>query len=406
MQHFVPSPGFHNDTNAAKQLLHSCIRPEHSSLLTEEMLLGIGGGIGYGYFTFYYEKEDFTNFHLGTRAGWEDSAEFISGIFRSLGITLEQKQTKNKDAALGLIARQAELNKPAIIPLHNGIFENGSMQVNGYPTYCIVYNIQRDAGTAMLASRYSDGIPISIEQLMEGRSRIATAKLVNQALYLPASFNDHSLEITIDTIIAAFKQGIERCLMHAHSTRMANFGITALDKWEKRLGAGDKQSWIRLFEAPKHWSNALYATARHIVHNTDGSAFRSAYAAFLNQAGTLIDEPLLSECGEQFQVTGMLWRQLAAIALPDNIAAAKELRQLMTDTEQRIQGGSMQHAEYVRRLDEMSKQRSEMELSADWTTEQKKEHFTAMRQIIAQIIVQEREALDMLQAALKSTRWA
>ncbi|RCW44969.1 DUF4872 domain-containing protein [Paenibacillus prosopidis] len=406
MRHFVLSPGFHNDTNAAKQLLQHYIESGHSDLLTEEMILGIGGGIGYGYFTFYYEKEDFTNFHLGTRAGWEDSAGFISGIFRSLGIPLEQKQTKNKDAALKLISNYSEQGRPSIIPVHHGIFENCSLQENGYPIYCIVYGLERETGTAKLAFRYSDGITISIEQLMEGRSRLSTAKLVNQALFIPDASYEEAAKVTMETIIAASKQGIERCLAHAHSTRMANFGISALYKWETRLTAGDKQSWIRLFEAPKHWSKALYSTVRHIVHNTDGSAFRPAYAAFLNQVGTLIDEPLLNECGERFEKTGALWRQLADLALPDEADAAKALKALIIDTEQLIRNGGMQHADYVQRLDGMSKQRKEMEQAADWKTEQKKEHFMAMSRIVGQIAAQEKEALDVLQAALQSARWA
>jgi hypothetical protein len=100
LKNFITSAGFHTDTNAIKHILHFDCSEEVKDLLSEEMLLGIGGGVSYGYFTFYYEKEDFSSLFIGTRASWESSADFINDTFRALGCTPTITQTKIKKQPL------------------------------------------------------------------------------------------------------------------------------------------------------------------------------------------------------------------------------------------------------------------------------------------------------------------
>ncbi|AJY74821.1 DUF4872 domain-containing protein [Paenibacillus beijingensis] len=397
---FQTSPGFHGDTNAVKQLLHHYASEETAALLTEEMLLGIGGGIGYGYFTFFYEKEDFINFHLGTRASWESSGQFMTDILGSLGCTVSAKQTKNKRTAFDQLADHTERGIPAIIAIHQGIFDSGGIEQKRYPFYCVAYSINQENGTAKLAYRYKDPVEVTVEQLIEGRSNLATAKLVNHALWLT---EEKPLAVTPESLVAAARQGIRRCLSHAHNPRMSNFGVTALEKWESRLSSKGKDSWIQLFAKPKHWIGALYSTFTHITVNTDGSAFRGTYARFLEMTGNQIDEPLLLESGRLFQESAALWKQLSETALPDENFA--DLKALVLERERRILEGTLSHTGLPPYWDQIRALKAGLIENTEWPFERLTEHYSEMRAIVLAILKKEREALELLERSLHSSRW-
>jgi hypothetical protein len=405
MDHFQPLAGFHNDTNTALQVIRSYVAAEDAELLTEELLLGIGGGIGYGYFTFYYAHEDFTNFHLGTRAIWEDSAAFIGGIFSSLGLALEIKQTKDRRAAFEKLAGHVENGIPVMLPVHHGIFEGEGITESGFQTYCAVYELDKQRGAARLAHRFAGGVEVTLEDLINGRSNIATQKLRNQSLHVKGLQAGANHRVTAELIALAARQGIERCIESANNPRMSNFGISALDKWVERLKSKDKQSWMTLFGQQRHWTKTLHSTVHHIVRNTDGCAFRLAYASFLRRMGEQIGEAALLEAAAGFEASGELWKSLAEHALSDGIAGAAELRAHMTESERLARSGELDFPAYVARLEESRRLKAVFEQSEEWPTERKREHAEAMIPLIAGIKEYESSALQLLERSLQSKRW-
>ncbi|MHA6481802.1 DUF4872 domain-containing protein [Paenibacillus sp. strain BS8-2] len=405
MVNLTPTAGFHNDTNAALQAIRLYVAPEDLELLSEELLLGIGGGIGYGYFTFYYEQEDFTNFHLGTRAIWEDSAAFIAGIYASFGLDLTIKQTKNRDAALEALTTLVGNGTPVLLPVHHGIFEGASIADNGFQTYCAAYEIDKQQGFARLAHRFAGGVEVSLENLLNGRSNIATQKLRNQSLFVDKHPSGNSVQLTPELIARASRQGIERCLASAYNPRMTNFGISALDKWIERLKSKDKQSWMTLFGQQRHWTKTLHATVQHIVCNTDGAAFRQAYAAFLRSIGDQIGEELLLEAASRFQTSGELWKSLAEHALPDGMEGASALRIHMMESERLIRTGELDFPAYLRRLEESKRLKEAFEQSEEWSFDRKREHALGIIPYITAIKEHESAALDVLERSLQSKKW-
>ncbi|MDF2836343.1 MAG: hypothetical protein K0Q63_1983 [Paenibacillus sp.] len=405
MDHFQPSAGFHNDTNTALQVIRSYVAAEDADLLTEELLLGIGGGIGYGYFTFYYEQEDFTNFHLGTRAIWEDSAAFIGGIFSSLELTLEIKQTKERRAAFEKLAGHIEKGIPVMLPVHHGLFEGEGMTESGFQTYCAVYELDKQRGVARLAHRFAGGVEVTLEDLINGRSNMSTQKLRNQSLHVKGLEAGPNYRVSPEMIAQASRQGIERCIASANNPRMNNFGISALDKWAERIKSKDKQSWMALFGRQRHWTKTLHSTVQHIVRNTDGCAFRLAYASFLRRMGEQIGEEALHEAAARFEASGALWRSLAEHALPDEVAGAAALRVHMTETERLARSGELDFPAYVRRLKESRGLKEAFQQSEEWPIERKREHAEGMIPLLAGIKEHESSALLLLERSLQSKRW-
>jgi hypothetical protein len=403
LKNFITSAGFHTDTNAIKHILHFDCSEEVKDLLSEEMLLGIGGGVGYGYFTFYYEKEDFSSLFIGTRASWESSTDFINDTLRALGCTPTITQTNNKKVAFDKLVDNIQNEIPTIIAIHQGVFENMKIDQNWYQTYSVVYDIDKDKGTANLTNRYAMGVEISLDDLIEGRNNLATSKLKNQAIFI--GNRDEVRKINAETVMKAGRVGIVSFIKHANNPRMTNFGISALEKWESLLTAKSKQSWIKLFGEPKHLVEALYYTNYWIVNNTDGFALRKKYAQFLKKIGTIINEPLLLNASELFEKSSILWGKLADEALTSEVPEFRKIKELILECNSGIITGKLLHNEYIKKLDEIRELKKDAIEAIDWSEQQKIEHFGRLAEIVSEIKMMELEALSVLEKAVQSSRW-
>ncbi|WP_163098999.1 BtrH N-terminal domain-containing protein [Peribacillus alkalitolerans] len=396
-------PGFHDETNALKNLIHFHTKPEISSLLSEEMILGIGGGIGYGYFTFYYEKEDFSSFFLGTRANWESHVDFVTDVLANLGVNVQSKQTKSKKLALDQLVEHIEKGNPPVIAIHTGVFEDHNIVQAGYPVYTIVNEIDKVKGTATVVHRFSEPVQVQLEDLIEGRYNLATSKLINQAVLIkePAEF----LAIDEERIILAAKKGIELTIKHANNPRMSNFGITALDKWIERLTMKGKQGWMKLFSKPHQFIDALYYSFKYIVFNTDGSAFRKAYSTFLKFVGEKLENHLLLEASDAFEESSILWGKLANASLPNEVEAFGNIKELFYDLNNKILVGETNHKSFITTLREIRENKREAATTFHWEDEMKMAHLSNMKEILTQIREKEAFALQKLEQAVQSESW-
>ena len=74
-------PGIHPETTALRILLANAnVRAPHTGeYFTEPMVFGIGGGIGAGVFSFFYEAHDFASFYIAGRHLWQDNRAYLDG---------------------------------------------------------------------------------------------------------------------------------------------------------------------------------------------------------------------------------------------------------------------------------------------------------------------------------------
>ncbi|MBD3167018.1 DUF4872 domain-containing protein, partial [bacterium] len=56
---------------------------------------------------------------------------------------------------------------------------------------------------------------------------------------------------------------------------------------------------------------------------------RNLFADFLDEASVLLEEPLLSDAGEQYRELGERWQEVAHAALPDNVPLFEDTRILL-----------------------------------------------------------------------------
>jgi len=64
------------------------------------------------------------------------------------------------------------------------------------------------------------------------------------------------------------------------------------------------------------------------IGGTGGSAFRSMYARFLEEASSIIGNPALREIAEMMRQSAAVWSQIASGLLPDSWPNLKRMREL------------------------------------------------------------------------------
>ncbi|MGG4491473.1 BtrH N-terminal domain-containing protein [Metabacillus idriensis] len=394
--------GFHSDTSALFNLLKQHSKKPLPDFLTEEMLLGIGGGAGYGYFTFFYEKEDFSSFYLGTRALWESSELFISGALKALGFQPAVQQTKDRKAAFEKLDKQVSGGNPVIVAINEDVFRKKSISPNGYQIYGLVTDINKETGIVKIALQKNIPIEISIEDLILGRDHLATRKIINQSIFLKEPADQ---DLSLKNIIAAARTGIETGINSANNPRMSNFGITALDRWKTSLTTSNKQSFDKIFYNTSHLVNALYYTYYWIVENTDGYALRRSYSAFLNTVGGIIDEPLLLEAGGLYEKAGLIWRQIAEDSLSSEYNEFRLLKEKFQELNTYYHSEDFRLKEYKQINTDLFELKAEASEQLQFTETDRKELFTHLAGLISQIQTLEKEALIKLEEALPSKKW-
>jgi len=67
------------------------------------------------------------------------------------------------------------------------------------------------------------------------------------------------------------------------------------------------------------------------ISGTGGSAFRSMYAQFLEEASSIINKPGLNEVAEMMCQSARVWSEIASGFLPDSWPALRRMRELIVE---------------------------------------------------------------------------
>lgn len=296
-------PGIHPETTALRILL------ANSGLqLSEEMVLGLGGGIGAGMFAFRYEREDLSTLYLGARHRWDDSVGFIEEACARLGIRIQRLEAGGGRAAEWLL-RDVLSRGPVIAWVD--LVELGS---HGWPAewsgggYHVVVVYEAGAETALLGDLGPEPVRVPAEVLARARGRIRKDRY--RLVTLEAA------PATID-LGPAVQAGLRACA-DSLLTGRRNFTVDAF------AALGDRR-WVQKFSH----GHLLWSGLRWTYHwieraFTGGGLMRPMYARFLTEVG-------LDELAERYAGLGRRWTALAKAALPTEVPALAATRGLLTE---------------------------------------------------------------------------
>ena len=301
--------------------------PHTGKPYSEALLLGVSGGITFGYFTFEY-KGYLPHVALLTRNTFNP---FPTTLER-LGVAQDIQQTNKAETA----------EKNLQNTLESGLFpilwaDQFSLPYNNLPVdepmwgMMPIVTLASDDKSVTVADRSSQPLHLSMADLTKARGRVKDDKYRLMTVDAPQTTK----------LASAVHKGICQTISlfteePARGGRQ-NFGFAAYEKLAELLvNTRNKQSWERFFAPGVRLYHALAGSpvqpgAYHWI-NTRGSADgaeRGLYADFLLEAAQILKRPKLKDATEKFRESYKLWLALADALLPDDVPLLGESKKLI-----------------------------------------------------------------------------
>lgn len=318
-------PGNIPATTALRILLrHAKVTGPGGQPLSEALTLVLGGGIGAGSFAFYYEKEDWASLFLGGRHLWQDDLEYFVAAAGRLGLKPVVLEATGAKAA-GLQLREALWSGgPVVAWVDSAHLPHRALPAQwsggGYHVVT-VYAIEGDH--ALIGDLADEPVTISLADFATARARIRKQK--HRLLRLEPSKAARVPHAALDDALDACADGLTR-------NKMRNFRLDGFaDLAERMTAEKGRESWGYMFPpGGRLWSALtwLYTSIEH--YGTGGGLCRSLFAEGLAEAATAFGRPALSALANGYRRLGEQWTVLAESALPDDVPACREARELIS----------------------------------------------------------------------------
>jgi hypothetical protein len=348
-------------TTALRVLLgHAGVRDPHTGEpFSEAMLFGIAGGVGIGVFSFFYEREDIATFYVAGRHQWHDDLSYLRGALERFGIEPLAQESGGARAAEQQLRDALERHGPCVVWVDLAELPHRAMPSawsgGGYHVIT-VYKIED--GAALIGDLTDEPISISLADLARARARIKKQR--HRLLSVAHASSQQGLGDLVNA-------GLERCydgLLHPTLPGARNNArLGALRTWAGRLnGSKDQERWERVFRPGANLWRGLCSIYDFIEHyGTGGGLCRPLFADFLADAAAALRRPALAALGEQYADLGRRWSELADMALPGDVPALREAKELHArKAELTHDGGPAEEVRAIwQRLNELEEQTKE-----------------------------------------------
>ena len=105
-----------------------------------------------------------------------------------------------------------------------------------------------------------------------------------------------------------------------------NIGLAGMEKWAKLV-----VKWLEQFKGMNLLGTLMNGFMYIEIAGTGGSAFRSMYAQFLEEASSIINKPALTEVAEMMRQSAAVWSEIASGLMPDSWPNLKRMRELFLE---------------------------------------------------------------------------
>ena len=346
-------------TTALRVLLTAAgVRAPHTNEpFTEPMLFGIAGGVGVGMFSFLYEKANFASFYVAGRNDWANDVRYLTRAAERLGV--ETVVTEGAKPSAQAISKALADEQPCIVWLDAAGLPYKAMpaMLSGMASHLVVlYAIDDATGTARIGDLSDEPIEIRIDVLSAARARIKKDK--SRVMTAHAAGKLPPLATLVKSGLVACRDGLAGG--NAIGNSKTNFSLEAFRVWGNRLhGSRDKESWERVFTPGARLWRGLTSINEYIEHyGTGGGLSRPLFAEFLTEAADSLGERSLRSLAERYAELGRGWSELADAALPDDVPAMREAKDLLAHRSELMHSDGPEAVDEVRkawqRLDELA----------------------------------------------------
>lgn len=299
--------GNHCQTTALQHLLN------HRKLkISEDMLLGLGGGIG---FIYWYMKLMPAPF-VGGRNG--NVEEFILNAVNGIGGKAEIFQTTSQKKGYEELKNILRNGDPAYVFVDMAYLTYLALPDNAHfgGHTVAVFGIDEQENRVYVADRGKFPFYISVDSLKKAMSsKFPPFAAKNKILKIQYPSKITNLEERI-------KDSIRNCCRSALHPPIKNFGLQGMKKW-----AGLVEKWPAQFQG-MNLLGALFNVFIYIeIGGTGGSAFRPMYSRFLSESAELLNLPELRDIAGIFERSAVIWTEIANAALPDSWNTLRKIKE-------------------------------------------------------------------------------
>jgi hypothetical protein len=323
--------GVHPEVAALANVLiqRGVVIPHDGMPFNEELLIGIGGGLGGGYWVFEFGGIP-PAVAIGARNDWQfGPGIFAAKIARRLGAVVDVHETTGPKSAAQRLHEVIASGRPAIVAADQASLPYALLppELIKYIYHTIVVvGLDDAAGTAEIDDIAPGPLTVTQPELAAARQGITTMK--------------HRL-VTIDPpdtpidLLAAVEAGLRECAEGLLNPPIRNFGLASFEKWADLVAnRRNKKGWPAVFARDSHLYSGLLSVYRQIeLNGAGGGLMRDTYATFLDQAATITALPALADLGDQYRALAAQWHALADTVLPADVPLLGETRELVNRRE-------------------------------------------------------------------------
>ena len=399
--------GRHYETGSVHNVLalQGVKAPHTNKPFSEAFLLGVSGGIAFGYFTFEY-KGQLPHVALLTRNTFNP----FQTMLERLGVEQQVLQTTRPEIAEKNLRDVLEAGLSALVLADECSLPYSSKWGTAYWNMIPVVVFGLDGDEALVADRAARPFRVPMEALTKARARVKDDKFRVVTLGSPQT----------SKLVAATQKGIWQCVSlftdKPPKGARTNFGFAAYEHLAKMLvNNRNKQSWERLFPAGAKLFNALAGTAEAKgvfappgmftwiqTFNAGDGAERALYADFLDEAAILLEKKSLKEVAKQFRASHKKWLAFADALLPSGIPALAEAKRLLMQKHTAFIENADDALEEITKINSRLKTiEAEMADCFPLGEAQTADFRAELREHVLGIAGVEKEAVELLQESMK-----
>jgi hypothetical protein len=298
--------GVHCETSAVRKIYIYNDLP-----ISEELLFGLGGGIGF----IYWHTKQMPAPMVGGRGG---GRYFIEDAARRTSASITIRRTTSSKKGHAWLLEKLKAQQPAAIYAdmaylpYTGVPEDAHFGQHAF----VVYGIDEATDTIFISDRGQHCVTVTVDDLKRARASKFPPWQPQHALFdfeFPAK-----LEITRDKTIEALTATVNGML----DAPIRNIGLKGIQKWAELI-----VKWPDLFPVGKLW-HALYQGFIYIeTGGTGGSAFRPMFTRYLREISEHFLLSGLDAAIAKYEEAANIWSEIANHLLPDDYPHLSQVRE-------------------------------------------------------------------------------